>query len=123
MKLHANRISHLNAVTAYGEGFVEINGERHGGALLVQPEGPVQAWAVTGFESLQEPDFGVLEAMAPEVLLLGTGARQRFLHPRLTARLAQAGVGVETMDSGAACRTFNLLASEGRKVVLALLPG
>jgi uncharacterized protein len=121
MKLHASRPTSLNTVTAYGPGYIDINAERHGHALLVQPEAPVEAWPVERFESLAEADFDRVLALQPEVVLLGTGARQRFPHPRLTARLMAAGIGVEAMDSGAACRTYNILMTEGRKVLLAVL--
>jgi uncharacterized protein len=121
MKLHASRPTSLNTVTAYGSGYLEINAERHEQALLVQPESPLEAWPVERFEQLDPAHFARIAELAPEVVLLGTGARQRFPHPRLTAPLTAAGIGVEAMDSGAACRTYNILMTEGRKVVLAVL--
>jgi uncharacterized protein len=66
--------------------------------------------------------FDAVLAAEPEVVLLGTGARQRFAHPRLTAALIARRIGVESMDTGAACRTYNILMTEGRKVLAALLP-
>jgi uncharacterized protein len=121
MKLHASRPTSLNTVTAYGAGYLEINAERHAHALIVQPEAPVEPWPVAAFDELTAAHFDRLLAMRPDVLLLGTGARQRFPHPRLVAQLTAAGIGVEAMDSGAACRTYNILMTEGRRVVLAVL--
>ncbi|MFO1199846.1 MAG: Mth938-like domain-containing protein [Burkholderiaceae bacterium] len=122
MKLHADNHGTLNAVTAYGPGFVEVNRRRHAGALIVRPEGEVLAWGVDGFEALSIAHFEALLEHAPEVVLLGTGARQRFPGPALWAGLARARIGVEAMDTGAACRTYNILMGEGRRVLAALLP-
>jgi uncharacterized protein len=121
MKLHAHRDNALNTVTAYGEGWLEINARRYEHALLVRPESPVEAWAPSRFEDLAPEHFEAIAAHAPEVVLLGTGAVQRFAHPRLVAALAARRIGVEAMDTGAACRTYNILMSEGRKVLAALL--
>lgn len=128
MKLHADRHDDLNAFTAYGDDWVEVNGERHSGALLVRPRGQVEAWDVDSFEALNaERLLALLDAPAdlpdwrPEVILLGTGAQLRFPHPQLTRPLLQAGVGVESMDTLAACRTYNILMAEGRQVLAALL--
>lgn len=123
MKLHADQTSALNTVTAYGEGYVEINRVRHEGPLLFMPEGAVQPWPVASFEALGAGDFEALVPLAAEVVLFGTGATHRMPNPRLTAPLARAGIGVEVMDSFAACRTFNILKSEGRRVLAVLLPG
>jgi uncharacterized protein len=117
LKLHADARTSLNTVTAYGPGFIEINESRHQGHLLLSPDAPVQPWATTGFEALRPEDFEPLLALAPEIVLLGTGRRQRFPHPRLTSALARAGIGVEAMDTAAACRTYNILMGEGRRVV------
>jgi uncharacterized protein len=122
MKLHAHRDAALNTVTAYGEGWLEINARRYEHSLIVQPESPVQAWAPVRFEDLAAEHFEAIAAHAPEVVLLGTGAVQRFAHPRLVAALAARRIGVEAMDTGAACRTYNILMSEGRKVLAALIP-
>lgn len=122
MKLHADLNPALNTVTAYGEGWIEINRQRHAGPLLVRPEGEVLAWAVDGFEALAAEHFEALIEHAPEVVLLGTGPRQRFPHPRLTAPLARAHIGIEVMATGAACRTYNILMGEGRRVLAVILP-
>lgn len=123
MKFQAEVQTSLNTVTAYGADFVEINRQRHGHAVLVTPGDAVTPWEVEGFEALAPAHFEAVLALAPEVVLLGTGTRQRFPHPRLTEALARARIGVEVMDTPAACRTYNILMSEGRRVVAALMLG
>ncbi len=121
MKLHADARTPLNTFTGYGPGFVEINRVRFAHAVLVAPEGPVAAWEVDGFDALAPAHFERLRALGPDVVLLGTGERQRFPDPRLVAVLAQARIGVDVMDTQAACRTYNILMAEGRRVLAALL--
>lgn len=121
MKLHSDTPGARNTVTGYGAGFVEIDGERHTESILVTPQVDVAAWGVAEFEALRPEDFERLRDFDAEVVLFGTGERQRFPHPRLIASLTNAGVGVEVMDTGAACRTYNILVSEGRRVLAALL--
>jgi uncharacterized protein len=120
LKLHADARTALNTVTAYGPGFIEINKVRHTAAVVLTPE-RVDAWAIESFDTLAESDFARLRALDPEVVLLGTGTRQRFPHPRLSRSLADAHIGLEVMSTAAACRTYNILMAEGRKVAAALL--
>jgi len=122
MKLHPDQTNALNTVTAYGSGYFEINRVRHEGSLLLMPEGEVRHWSVNSYEALTPDDFKALLGLGAEVILLGTGDRHRIPHPRLTAALIQAGTGLEAMDSSAACRTYNILMGEGRRVLAALLP-
>jgi uncharacterized protein len=122
VKLQATARSRLNTFTGYGEGFVLLNGERRDASLLVLPE-RVLAWAPASFEALAEEHFAQIAQLRPEVVLLGTGSRLRFPQPRLTAPLANAGIGLEVMDAPAACRTYNILMAEERHVVAALLLG
>jgi uncharacterized protein len=122
MKLHPDQSNALNTVTAYGSGYFEINRVRYQGALLLMPEGEVRPWEVTSYEALTTDHLEALLPLGAEVILLGTGERHRIPHPRLTAALTRAGTGVEAMDSSAACRTYNILMGEGRRVLAALLP-
>jgi uncharacterized protein len=122
MKLHPDRNNALNTVTAYGSGWFEINLVRHEGPILLMPEGEVLRWSVESYEALSAGDFEALLERGAEIVLVGTGTQHRLLHPRLTAALSRAGVGVEAMDSSAACRTYNILMGEGRRVLAALLP-
>lgn len=120
MKLHASAPSRVNAFTGYGDGYVLLNGARRDTGVVVLPERIIE-WPVASFGALAAADFERIAALAPEVVLLGTGARLRFPHPRLTAALARAGIGLEVMDLQAACRTFNILAAEERIVAAALV--
>ena len=110
-----------NVFTGHGAGFVRLGIVEYRDNIVVTPERVITGWTAGGFDSLSETDFAALVDLEPEVVLLGTGASFRFPHPRLTRALTDAGIGVEVMDTPAACRTFNILAAEGRKVVAAVL--
>lgn len=120
MKLHLASGAGLNLFSGYGTGFVAVNNVRYEKCVVVSPQAVIE-WGVSGFEALTAADFGFIEALKPEIMILGTGATQRFPRPELTRALAATGMGVEVMDSRAACRTYNILATEGRKVVAAIL--
>ncbi len=121
MKLHATSTQQYQTVTAYDDAGVEINAVRFTDSLLVLPETAPASWPVASFDALAPEHFAQIEATVPDVVILGTGARQQFVHPRLTAALTARRVGVECMDNKAACRTYNILMAEGRKVALALI--
>ena len=121
MKLHQDSSASLNTVTGYGPDYVEINREPYRHSILVTPEGPVRPWPVSRFEDLSAEHFEQLLETDPEVVVFGSGARLRFAHPRLLAALTARRIGVETMDLQAACRTYNILMNEGRRVAAALL--
>lgn len=121
MKIHLARSDNQNTFTGYGEGYVLVNAMRHESSLVVLPDRPVESWRVSGVDALQEDDLQFLAGLGVEIVLLGTGESLRFLHPRLLQPLAQARVGVEVMDTRAACRTYNILVAEGRKVAAALI--
>ena len=123
MKLHLAAIAGLNTFTGYGEGFVLVNERRHERSLVVLPDRIVTDWPPTSFEALAAEHLAALVELAPEIVLLGTGARLRFPPPAVLAPLARAHIGVEVMDVQAACRTYNILAAEERKVAAALLLG
>jgi uncharacterized protein len=121
MKLHSSSTKQYQTVTGYDDRGVEINAERFDFSLLLMPETPPRPWPVGSFEALAEQHFEQIAQDAPDVVILGTGARQRFVHPRLIGALSSRHIGVECMDSKAACRTYNILMGEGRKVTLALI--
>ena len=121
MKLHSTPTQQYQTVTAYDDTGVEINAVRFTHSLLVTPETPPVAWTVDAFDKLSVENFERIADTGPEVVILGTGARQRFVHPRLAAVLTARRVGIEAMDNKAACRTYNILMAEGRKVTLALI--
>jgi len=121
MKLHSSSTEKYQTVTGYDHTGVEINAQRFDYSVLVMPEVPPRPWSVTRFEDLTPAHFEQIALDAPDVVILGTGERQRFVHPRLVGSLSGQRIGVESMDSHAACRTYNILMGEGRKVVLALI--
>ncbi|MDQ3197506.1 MAG: Mth938-like domain-containing protein [Burkholderiales bacterium] len=121
MKLSSSPREGKNFCTGYGEGFVLVNGQRFDRNLIVLPERLIADWDVDSFENLSARNFDFLLSLQPGILLLGTGRHLRFPHPRLSASLVQANVGLEVMDTHAACRTYNVLVEEGRKVAAALL--
>ena len=123
MKLHSDDTQQYQTVTGYHAGVVEINAQPFDYSLTVLPEVPPRPWNVTRFEDLTAAHFEQIAEDRPDVVILGTGDRQRFVHPRLIASLSNLRIGVESMDSQAACRTYNILMGEGRKVTLALIVG
>jgi len=120
MKFHL-QTGNANLVTGLGEGWIKVGGVEHRANCVLTPEAVHEGFAPRGFDALTEDDFRALLAHSPEIVLLGTGATHRFPHPRLSASLAAAHVGLEVMDTRAACRTFNILVAEGRRVVAALI--
>ncbi|MDL2355623.1 MAG: Mth938-like domain-containing protein [Pseudomonadota bacterium] len=121
MKLHSSSTQQYQTVTGYFDGGVEINAVPYTFSLTVMPETAPRPWPVGAFEELSAAHFEAIAHDAPDVVILGTGARQRFVHPRLIASLSERRIGVECMDNQAACRTYNILMGEGRKVTLALI--
>jgi uncharacterized protein len=121
LKLHLSQNSLRNTFTAYGPGYVAVNGVRHESSLVVLPDRIMENWGVGSCETLTQGDVEALVLLKPELVLLGTGDALFFPHPRLLAPLAAAGIGVEVMDTRAACRTYNILAEEGRNVAAALV--
>ncbi|WP_435626303.1 Mth938-like domain-containing protein [Candidatus Ferrigenium straubiae] len=121
MKLQLANLGDTKLFTAHGADHVMVNGERHERSIVVLAEEVRSDWNAAGFDALNETHFAWFLALRPDVLLLGTGARQRFPHPRLYRALTDAGIGVECMATPAACRTYNILAAEGRRVVAAIL--
>lgn len=120
MKFHL-QTSSANVVTGTGPGWVRVGTEEYRANIILLPDAVIEGWAPAGFDALVEPDFAALLAHTPEMVLLGTGDRQRFPHPRLLQALSAARVGVEVMDTRAACRTFNILVAEDRRVAAALI--
>jgi len=120
MKFHLNA-AEGNVFTGHGQGFVRLGIVEYRENILVTAEQIVTGWAPAGFDALVAEDFAAIAALGPEVALLGTGSALRFPHPRLTRALVDARIGLEIMDTAAACRTFNILAAEGRRVAAAVL--
>jgi len=110
-----------NAFTGYGAGYVEVNGKRYSSSLVVSGERLVIDWPATSVDSLAADHLAAILELKPEIAILGTGATFRFPDPARLAALHQARIGVEVMDTPAACRTYNILLAEGRGVVAALI--
>ena len=121
MKLHSTPTQQYQTITGYDDNGVEINAIQYGHSLIVLPEQAPMPWPVARFEDLTPEHFAQIEALSPDVVIVGTGARQRFAHPKLFAMLTRRRIGIECMDSQAACRTYNILMAEGRKAALALI--
>jgi uncharacterized protein len=109
------------AITGYGPGWVAVAGQRIGHSLVLHSDGQRNAWRPRRFDDLTAADFEPLAASRPELVLFGSGERLRFPQPAWVRALVEAGIGIETMDTPAACRTYNILAAEGRRMVAALL--
>ena len=123
MKLHLADAAGLNAFTAYGAGYVMVNRERHEKSIVVLPDRIITDWTATSFEALAAAHLEALVGLGQEIILLGTGNTLRFPRPEILRPLIEAGIGLEVMDVQAACRTFNILVAEERRVGAALLLG
>jgi uncharacterized protein len=121
MQIRLDMPSGLNVIRAYARGQVTINQEVYRTSLLVTPERLLTDWPPEDFAALEPAHFERIAALEPEIVLIGTGARLRFLPDVLVQSLARAGINFEAMDTGAACRTYNVLMAEGRRVLAALL--
>lgn len=121
MKLQPAQTDGLNTFTAYGEGYVSVNGIRHNYNIIALPNRLIPEWTQADFDSLAIADFELLAGLDADIILLGTGSKLRFPRPELMQPLVQAQKGLEVMDLQAACRTYNILAGEGRKVAVGLL--
>jgi uncharacterized protein len=121
LKLHLESAGARNTFTGYGDGYVMVNGERIGKSVVVLPERILADWPAVRFADLKAEHLAALTGLDREIILLGTGSKLRFPRPDIIAPLVRAGIGVEVMDLQAACRTYNILMGEGRKVAAALL--
>lgn len=121
MKLQLENAPDANRITGYGAGYVTVNARRLTANVIVTPNRLVEGWAPGGFALLTDADLEAIAALGVQVVLLGTGARAQLLHPAKAQVLLRMRIGVEAMDTGAACRTYNVLAGEGRNVAAALI--
>lgn len=125
MKLHLTTTENNYLITGYGlgkeESFVEINKQKYAQNLIVMANKLILDWQASDFASLTEAHFAQIVALKPEVVLLGTGEKHQFLHPKIVQKLTENNIPLECMSTAAACRTYNILMSEGRSVAAALL--
>ncbi len=121
MKFQPESLTGLNAVQAYTPDELRIAGQPWRQSVLVPAQGEVRPWTVDAFDALTPAHFEALLDLNPELVVFGSGPRLRFVPPAMYRSLIERGVGLETMDTQAACRTYNILVSEGRKAVGAFL--
>jgi uncharacterized protein len=120
MKLQPDK-SDVQTLTAHGPGWVAVNNEKIESSVVIGSRGERFAWDCTRFEQLGAEHFAQLASMGAELVIFGSGERIRFPQTAWLQPLMAQRTGVETMDTAAACRTYNILAGEGRHVVAALL--
>lgn len=121
MKLHAPSTAGLLSITAYDAASIAVNGRPLTRSFLLTPQRLVEDWPPTSAAALTEADLAAVAALDCPIVLLGTGRRQHFPPPALLRPLIERQIGVEVMDSHAACRTYNILMAEGRAVAAALI--
>jgi uncharacterized protein len=121
LKIEREQAEGRNMFTGYGEGYVAVNGTRHSSSLVVGANQLIVDWPVGSILAIAADHLAAIIQLKPEIVLLGTGRAFAFPEPRLLAPLHNARIGVEVMDSAAACRTYNILMGEGRNVVAALI--
>ena len=120
MKLQPDK-SDVQTINGYGPGWVAVNGEKITHSVVIGSRGQRIDWGCSRFEELAEAHFARLAGLEAELVIFGSGSRIRFPQASWLRPLIEQRIGLETMDSAAACRTYNILASEGRNVVVALL--
>ena len=120
MKFQPDRFA-TQSITGYGPGWLAVDGEKTSASIVLSSRGQRFDWQCRRFEDLGSAHFAQLAELGAEVVIFGSGPRLRFPHPALLRSLMAARIGVETMDTAAACRTYNVLAAEGRRVMAALL--
>ncbi len=121
MKFQPDQLDGVNNITHYDVDSLRIQGALHRASVLVPWAGAPQPWNVERLEELTAAHFEAVLALDPEVVIFGSGPKLKFVSPALYRSLIDKRIGVETMDSGAACRTYTVLANEGRRVVAAIV--
>ena len=121
MKFQPDTLDGVNNITRYDGDNLRVNADLHTASVLVPWVGPTRPWNAARVEELTPAHFEALLEFDPEVVIFGSGPKLKFVSPALYRSLIDLRIGVETMDSGAACRTYTVLANEGRKVVAAIL--
>ena len=121
MKLQSPDTAGLLAITSYDAGHIAVNGRRLTKSFLLTPQRLIENWLPDSLDGVTESDLQAVADLECPIVLLGTGARQRFPSPALLRPFIERRIGVEVMDSGAACRTYNVLMAEGRDVAAALI--
>lgn len=121
MKLHLTQAEGKQLIKSYRAGAITINYAIFNASLIITPDEVIEDWQVTDFNQLNSAHFAKIATLKPELVLLGTGSDHRFVHPKLVNALTEINISVECMTTDAACRTYNILMSEGRFVVAGLI--
>jgi len=121
MHLTLERPEHINLIRGYSDSTVTVNEHQYQEGLVIMPQHLLHPWGPQVIHDLESYHLDQLLELGPEMILLGTGPKQQFPDPRLTYPLMAQGIGVEVMDTQAACRTYNIVVAEGRNVAAALL--
>jgi len=121
LKFQPDQLAGVNNITRYDGDNLRVNADLHTASVVVPWIGEARAWNVERVEQLTPAHFEALLELDPEVVIFGSGPKLRFVSPALYRSLIERRIGVETMDSGAACRTYTVLANEGRRVVAAIV--
>ena len=122
MKLQPDKFD-VQSISGYGPGWIRVDGEQITHSVVIASAGQRFDWSCARFEDLTAEHFTQLAELSPELVIFGSGERIRFPQPQWLQALMGKRIGLETMDTRAACRTYNILAGEGRNVVVALLLG
>lgn len=120
MKFHPDQFS-ANSIFGYGDGWIQVGSEKITQSVVLSSRGERLDWQCDSFDGLTAAHFALLARLQTELVIFGSGAHLRFVNPALTRALIEQQIGLETMDTAAACRTYNVLANEGRIVACALL--
>jgi len=121
MKFHLIQSDNKNLITGYDLNWVEVNQVRHQSSLIVAPDQLLLEWSVKIIKDINENSFEAIKSLDIEIILLGTGNTQEHLEPRLLEYFSKKNIAIESMSNQSACRTYNILANEERKVLLALM--
>jgi uncharacterized protein len=121
MKFHLIQSDNKNLITGYDLNWVEVNQVRHQSSLIVTPDQLLLEWSVKTIKDINENSFEAIKSLDIEIILLGTGNTQEHLEPRLLEHFSKKNIAIESMSNQSACRTYNILANEERKVLLALM--
>lgn len=120
MKTHPDQFT-AQSIFGYGDGWIQVGNEKITHSVVLGSRGERLDWQCNSYEELTAAHFELLARLQTELVIFGSGSHLRFVNPALTRALIEQQIGLETMDTAAACRTYNVLANEGRVVACALL--
>lgn len=122
MKFQTSAASHMHRITGYGQGYIVVNESRLEGSVVILPDRLIDDWAPVTWQDITPESLAFLDTIELEIALLGTGSQQHFPTPEIMALFASKRIGLEVMNTPAACRTYNILLAEERPVAAMLIP-